>query len=518
VERVERHLAADDHVAGLGLDGVGDLGTRRAFHPCAGAPVRLHLHLNPAQTFGVRASRLQLRKAELEGLERRIERASSGGVKSRTPNPSVAARHVGGIFFPHRPSLRLTAHNHSPSVLRKILCASARETSFQGAAFALEQLAEVTLSSRNLSRIAHEVGQQLQTQRDQDVERLEARELEPRIETRPALAVIEVDGGRLQVRGEGKGPGAHDASWREDKIALLATAKIAPSDSDPEPDLPACFLDRHYVEELMRGMGGIGSMSDSGSAAAADTHLRAAASDSQDEEARKRPELLVRTYVASTCSSDEFGPMVAAEATRRNFTNAAHQVFLGDGAAWIWKLQKQYFPTFEAIVDFLHVLTHVFTAAKVATSDAARRWALFQAWAEACWQGRVGWVIDQITALQATLGPLPDGALEELPDDDPGTILSQVARYLEHNRSRMDYPRCRRQGLPWTSSHVESTVKLFNRRVKGSEKFWGQPGAESILQFRAAYVSEDERLTRHLKSRPCTPFRTYKTRKNRKAA
>jgi hypothetical protein len=434
------------------------------------------------------------------------------------PNPGVAARHAAEIFFPQRPSLRLTSHNHSPSIQRKILYASAREPSFQGAAEALKELAEVTLSSRNLSRIAHEVGQQLQAQRDQDVERLEARELKPRIETRPALAVIEIDGGRLQIRGEGKGPGAHDASWREDKIALLATAKIRAFGSDPEPDLPAFFRDQHYVEELMRGIGGIGSMSDSGSQATADTAPKTAGSDSQDEEPHQRPELLVRTYVASTCSSDEFGPMVAAEATRRNFTNAAHRVFLGDGAAWIWKLQKQHFPTFEAIVDFLHVLTHVFTAAKAAASKPAQRWALFQTWAEACWQGRVGSVIDEVKALYETFGPLPDRTEEQLPDDDPQMILSQVAGYLAHNRSRMDYPRYRRQGLPWTSSYVESTVKLFNRRVKGSEKFWGEPGAESILQLRAAYLSEDERLARHLNTRPCTPFRNYTARENRKAA
>jgi hypothetical protein len=82
----------------------------------------------------------------------------------------------------------------------------------------------------------------------------------------------------------------------------------------------------------------------------------------------------------------------------------------------------------------------------------------------------------------------------------------------------MDYPLYRRLGLPWTSSHVESTVKLFNRRVKGSEKFWGKAGAERILQLRAAYLSQDDRLERHLKTRPCGPFRTYKAREVRQAA
>lgn len=82
----------------------------------------------------------------------------------------------------------------------------------------------------------------------------------------------------------------------------------------------------------------------------------------------------------------------------------------------------------------------------------------------------------------------------------------------------MDHPRYRPQGLPWPSSPVESTVKPFNRGVKGSEKFWGLPGAETILQLRAAFLSEDDRLARHLKTQPCGPFRTYKSREVSQAA
>lgn len=57
---------------------------------------------------------------------------------------------------------------------------------------------------------------------------------------------------------------------------------------------------------------------------------------------------------------------------------------------------------------------------------------------------------------------------------------------------RYDVYRC--AGLPLTSCHVESMVKRFNRRVKGTEKFWSAEGAESILQLRADYLSDDEPL------------------------
>jgi hypothetical protein len=235
-------------------------------------------------------------------------------------------------------------------------------------------------------------------------------------------------------------------------------------------------------------------------------------------EPRRGPELAVRTYVATTASSEQFGPMVAAEARRRNFPAAAARAFLGDGSAWIWGLQRRHFPTFVAIVDFLHALAHLFTAAKAVAADAAGRWELFVAWAEACWKGRVGQVIEELRAWSDAQARLCGGELERLAEEDPRRIIARVLGYLEGNRVRMDYPSYRRQGLPWTTSHVESTVKIFNRRVKGTEKFWSEAGAEAMLQVRAAFLSEDGRLDRHLKERPCGPFRNYKARKTGEAA
>ncbi len=73
--------------------------------------------------------------------------------------------------------------------------------------------------------------------------------------------------------------------------------------------------------------------------------------------------------------------------------------------------------------------------------------------------------------------------------------------YVENNRSRMDYPRYRQLGLPISSAPVESVIKQVNRRMKGTEKFWVEGGAEAVLQIRAAYLSEDGRAERYW-SRP----------------
>ena len=217
-------------------------------------------------------------------------------------------------------------------------------------------------------------------------------------------------------------------------------------------------------------------------------------------------------------SSEQFGPMVAAEARKRDFENAAPREFVGDGSAWIGQLPREQFPTLEAVVEFVPVLGHVFAAATAAATGAEERWGLFQTWAEACWKGPVSQVIESLRALRDGLGPVREEDVEGVVDDDPRPILVPELGSRERNQRRMDSPSHRRQGLPWTSSHIASTVQIFNRRVNGSEKFWGETGAEAILPLRGASLSEDDRLGQHLKTRPCSPFRTSKTREDGEAA
>ncbi|MBV8608682.1 MAG: hypothetical protein JO034_14630, partial [Singulisphaera sp.] len=62
--------------------------------------------------------------------------------------------------------MRLDAHNFSPAILGKIVRAAARGSSFDDAAESLADQAEITISGRQVGRIAHEVGAQLRDDRD----------------------------------------------------------------------------------------------------------------------------------------------------------------------------------------------------------------------------------------------------------------------------------------------------------------------------------------------------------------
>jgi hypothetical protein len=60
-------------------------------------------------------------------------------------------------------------------------------------------------------------------------------------------------------------------------------------------------------------------------------------------------------------------------------------------------------------------------------------------------------------------------------------LVFEAFRYLSNNAGRMRYDEYRRSGLRIMTSAVESTIQKINRRVKGSEKFWSERGAEAIL-------------------------------------
>jgi hypothetical protein len=416
--------------------------------------------------------------------------------------------------------LRLDSHGFSPTISGKIVRAAARTGSFAAAAESLNDEAEVAISDRQVGRIAHEVGDQLRDRRDRRVEAFRQGSATPEVAVAPRLAAVFVDGGRLQTRSEepGRGAGIHDPAWREDKVANLLTMHTEVHEQDPHPELPRCFTKKREVVELVQGVTGQGALADvtdPGEEAPPALTAFEPAADEAEEGPRWPPEPLVRTCQATLGSSEVFGPMVAAEAQRRNFVAAQARAFLGDGGAWIWTLQRIYFPTFEPIVDFVHVLTSISLAAKAVGGSATAVWGRYLGWAEACWQGRVAAVLEELRAVHGTMAAPPEG--QEAKPTDPYEVIRVTIGYLTNNRGRMDYPRYRRAGLPIGSALVESLIKQINRRVKGTEKFWNPTTAETILQLRAAYLSEDERLGKHLKSRPISPFRRYQATKRRKA-
>jgi hypothetical protein len=366
----------------------------------------------------------------------------------------------------------------------------------------------LAISESQVRRLAHEVGGELVDQRDRKAVEHRRRQLAPRTEVVPEAVVVEVDGGRIRTRAAGSTPGVHDAQNKEDKIAALATLTGPTFATDPQPEPPASFLCPRRVQRLvaqMKGQAGDRDPQESPEESGDPAGARA----EQPSEERWSPVRLVRTCVASLGSSSSFGPLVAAEAQQRHFYEARRRAFVADGAAYNWSIHDGYFRDYEPVVDLLHVLCYLYSSACAVGADESGRWRQYRSWMRACWQGRVAEVLAELDRWQERLGEPPSCEARTVEDRrDPRRVVCEARSYLRNNEKRMDYPRYRREGLPTTSSLVESLVGEFNARVKGKQKHWCRPsGAESILQLRAAFLSEDDRLGRYFANRPGCPFR-----------
>lgn len=374
--------------------------------------------------------------------------------------------------------------------------------SFAIAAKLLTSFLPISISAKQVSLLTTMVGNELAEARDQRTDAWRNRPLtQPKstVEPPPALACVQIDGGRMQTRDEDAGHGVFNPHWRETKNAgfhRMATQSFA---SDPHPQLPGCFLSRKNMGELLVGLN---------DSSADERSESTTAEDKSDFSWRPQP--LFRSCLASLTGSAQFGPMMAAEADRRGFFTAPRRAFLGDGLNYNWTIWQHHFPTFEPILDFIHPIEHLHEVSQAIEPDRDLAWEQTTAWIEDVWQGNVEEVIGILKAKQIALGP----PTEDAADDEPRKLLSDTIGYLSNNASRMDYPRYRQQGLPTTSCLIESQIKEMNHRVKGTEKFWNDgPQAEAILQVATALLSDEPQLSNHFQSRPGSPYdrKTTKT-------
>jgi hypothetical protein len=375
-------------------------------------------------------------------------------------------------------------------VLRRAVRQAGKATSFKEASADLLELAFVKISPNHMGKLAERVGKEWVAARDADVQTFRADELAPQYAQPPKVATVMVDGGRVQTRDEDSGNGVSDPCWREVKVACCQSISSQVHAVDPQPEPPRKFLDQIEVARLAAEI----------KARRGAAKARAAKGPPRPKRSKKRrtdrPRKLVRTVIASMANSDDFGWQVAAEVQRRGLGQASRKGYVCDGQKYNWTLYEMHLEAqgFIGILDFVHLLVYLYGAAQaVDGKGSAAAWKRYEAWMRLAWSGQVKEVLAGLRQGCDRLGAPPEGCSEE----DPRKVAAEALGYVTNNRIRMDYPRYRRLGLPVSSAAVESVMKQVNRRMKGTEKFWLEGGAEAILQIRAAYISEDGRADRY---------------------
>lgn len=400
--------------------------------------------------------------------------------------------------------------------------------SFPQGSIAAKQLIEISIGRKRLERLTERIG----------AERLQARELEtvaaenmrlmPKIDgppgvTPPVVCAVMGDGGRFQKVDQHPDSKTH---WFEYKAAIcLELGNLRKADDpslpegDPCPEVPSFLLNFEQVETLTREIGQKSASppetdDDDDPTVGDGTNephdleaiLAAAKACSQHESRSSRdlplsPRVKHRDVVATLGDCNELSRLLVARAWNLGMFQAERKAFIGDGGAWLWTIWEREFKPFDfvGILDIIHAVTHVFAGA-MAGKPSRTGWLVYDRWIHWIWSGQVAMVIQELESRQQELG---------FPTDDDGVtshrqIVAATLTYLRNQQSRMDYPKYRRQGLPITSSHIESTIKELNFRIKGSEKFWSDDGGEAILQLKADSLCDSEPLTKFWNNRPQT--------------
>jgi len=308
---------------------------------------------------------------------------------------------------------------------------------------------------------------------------------------------------------------AGEGHWKNYNAGILQTLTGVESAVDPCPEIPNCFIDRPHIVKIAAEIHGTHTPDGGRPFGRQDLELaKLQTADPQapvpdpsnstppEEPARRSrrrpgaPEVLVQSVVASRQGSAAFAVLLAAAAWARGFFGATRRAFLGDGLRSNWTVQQRFFPTFTPILDFIHALTHIYSAATAGQSPEAG-WERYVRAISLVWSGNIGAVLTLMEAWCDEAGPPePDD-----PELHPRRVLLAELGYVQNNRERMQYAEYRRLGLPITTAHMESMVKQINYRVKGSEKFWSESGAEAILQLRADFLSDTRPLSAFFRHR-----------------
>lgn len=195
-----------------------------------------------------------------------------------------------------------------------------------------------------------------------------------------------------------------------------------------------------------------------------------------DDQGRPIRDPASTTYVGAIENSTDFGYRIFGEAIRRGMRKARLVVLLIDGAAYNKSIAAEHFPNAILIIDLYHAREHLEELAKLLLAE-ARRPAILKQWKHLLDQGNIETLLAAIHTHLPRSGKRRQVALKQL-------------RYFRENAPYMRYAQFRKMGLFVGSGVIEAGCKtLIAHRLKQSGMFWTDRGANAILAARCCHLS-----------------------------
>ena len=155
-------------------------------------------------------------------------------------------------------------------------------------------------------------------------------------------------------------------------------------------------------------------------------------------------------------------------------------IFLGDGSAHTWRLQREYFPQAEACIDWYHVMEYLWSAGQAIYAEGSpelRAWVGRQA--RVLRNGAARAVIDELRC-----------SPQQIPRTGPGTKgkrerIDKAITYVDDNRQRLIYRKLLHDALDIGSGAVEGAVRnLIGMRLDGPGMRWSCSASHRFGRFR----------------------------------
>jgi len=184
---------------------------------------------------------------------------------------------------------------------------------------------------------------------------------------------------------------------------------------------------------------------------------------------------------------DAICELVAMHLHRLGAASAESVTFISDGAPWIWDridriIEKAHLKGVQTyqVLDNCHAAQHVSLALQATGISPEDRVPLYRQYRTMLRNGQWQKVVAELT---------DDGRLDLSNNPSLATQIEYLRRHGEAGRLKYTY--FKGIGVPLGSGAIESTIRrVVNMRLKSNATFWKSENAEAMLQVRASVISD----------------------------